>query len=70
MPLWNESLRGKEGEAMKQKNATPTAAQKEILKRFGLAPFCWVVVKDLKNVMIIKNRITGEFRMIEKGGRP
>jgi len=55
---------------MKQKNATPTAAQKEILKRFGLAPFCWVVVKDLKNVMIIKNRITGEFRMIEKGGRP
>lgn len=51
---------------MAQKNATPTKAQGEIIARNGLAKLAWVVVKDLRNSLIIKNRFTGEFRVIDK----
>ena len=53
---------------MAQKNATPTKEQAEILARHGLKAACWVVIKDLPGSMIVKHRITGEFKMIEKRG--
>ena len=51
---------------MAQKNATPTTEQKAVLERNGLKAACWVVVKDLPHSMIIKHRITGEFKLINK----
>lgn len=50
----------------RQKNAAPTKAQQEVLKRNGLNALTWVVVKDLNHSMIVKHRITGEFRLIDK----
>lgn len=54
---------------MAQKNATPTKAQMETIQRNGLLPYEWVVVKDLTNSMIVKNRATGEFKVLDKNGR-
>lgn len=51
---------------MAQKNATPTKAQGEVIERNGLTKLAWVVIKDLKHSLIIKNRFTGEFRVIDK----
>lgn len=51
---------------MAQKNATPSKAQTEIIKRNGLNVLCWTVVKELPNSMIVRNRITGEFKVIDK----
>lgn len=51
---------------MAQKNATPTKEQSRIIKKNGLAPALWVVIKDLPHSLIIKGRITGEFRVIDK----
>lgn len=51
---------------MAQKNATPTQEQSAILRKHDLQPFQWVVVKDFQHSMIIKDRITGEFKSIEK----
>ena len=54
---------------MAQKNATPTKEQAETMQRHGLLRYEWVVVKDLTNSMIVRNRETGEFRVLEKNGR-
>ena len=51
---------------MAQKNATPTKEQGKVLARHGLQTFLWTVVKDLPNSMIVKQRVTGEFRVIQK----
>ena len=51
---------------MAQKNATPTADQSKVLANNGLRPGVWTVVKDLQYSMIIRNRITGEFRVVNK----
>ena len=51
---------------MAKKNATPSKEQVEILKRNGLNTLCWIVVQDLPNSMIVRHRVTGEFRMIDK----
>lgn len=51
---------------MPQKNATPNREQKDILARHGLRPLEWVVIKELTHSLIIKHRITGEFKVIEK----
>ena len=51
---------------MAQKNASPTKAQTEALKRHGLTPIAWVVVRDLPHSLIVRNRVTGEFKVIEK----
>ena len=53
---------------MAQKNAMPTKEQKAFLERNGLKAACWVVVKDLPNSMIVKHRITGEFKVLDKKG--
>lgn len=51
---------------MRQKNATPDKKQSEVLKKNGMNPLTWVVVQDLHHSMIVKHRITGEFRHINK----
>ena len=51
---------------MAQKNASPTAEQSQVLINNGLRPEEWTVVKDLQYSMIIRNRITGEYRMVGK----
>ena len=51
---------------MAQKNATPSKTQAEIIKRHGLKPHLYTVVKELPNSIIVKHRITGEFSVLEK----
>lgn len=51
---------------MAQKNATPSKAQAEILKAHGLQPHLYTVVKEFPNSMIVKHRITAEFKVLEK----
>ena len=51
---------------MAQKNATPTKEQARVIRKNGLAPALWVVIKDFPHSLIIKGRITGEFRVIDK----
>lgn len=51
---------------MAQKNATPSKEQAEVMKRNGLNPLMWVVVRDLAHTMIVKHRTTGEFKVIAK----
>lgn len=52
---------------MKRKNPKlPTPAQQEILKKHGLNRITWEIIKDLPNSLIIKHRITGEYKVAEK----
>lgn len=51
---------------MAQKNATPSAKQMDIIRRHGLNPHLYVVVKELEYSLIVKHRITGEFKVIER----
>lgn len=51
---------------MAQKNASSTKEQAEAMKKAGMNPVFWVVVKVLPNSMIVKNRLTGEFKVLEK----
>ena len=51
---------------MAQKNATPSKDQAKILGKNGLKAVLWVVVKELPGSMIVKHRITGEFKVISK----
>lgn len=51
---------------MAQKNATPTKEQSRVLEKNGLKPLAWAVVKDLQFSMIVRHKITGEFRVINK----
>lgn len=50
----------------KQKNAMPAKCQQEALKRNGLNTLTWVVIKELHHSMIVKHRITGEVKVIDK----
>lgn len=49
-----------------QKNATPTKAQQEVMRANGLAPRDWTVVRDFNYSMIVRNRTSEEYRVIEK----
>lgn len=51
---------------MAQKNATPTKEQKAILKKHELIPWEWVVIKEMQYSMIVKHRVTGDIKHIEK----
>lgn len=51
---------------MAQKNATPAKEQQEALKKAGLDPLYWVVTKELPMSMIVHNRQTGEWQLIDK----
>ena len=51
---------------MAQKNATPSKEQQESIKKNGLRPWEWVVLQNLHHTIIIKHRITGEVKLINK----
>ena len=51
---------------MMQKNANPTREQKEVLKKNGLRAWERVVLQDLRHTMIIKHRVTGDVKHINK----
>lgn len=51
---------------MAQKNATPTKEQKAVMEKRGLKPAFWVVVNETPRSLIIKQRVTGEFKVIDK----
>ena len=51
---------------MAQKNASPSKAQAEIIQRNGLNKLTWVVLRDLNHSMIVRHRITGEVKVIDK----
>ena len=60
---WTDRERG---EMMAQKNATPTREQQAVLVKNGLRSELWVVVKETQGSLIIKQRITSEFKVIRK----
>ncbi len=49
-----------------QKNQTPSNEQQMVIKKAGLEPLYYVVIKELRSNLIIKDRRTGEVSMIEK----
>lgn len=49
---------------MAQKNAIPSCIQQTSIKAAGLNAAQWVVVKELPSQMIIRNRDTNEYRLI------
>ena len=51
---------------MAQKNATPSRIQQASIKAAGLNPAWWTVLKDLPVSLIIKHRLTGEVKIINK----
>lgn len=51
---------------MAQKNATPTRQQQEVMRKNGLNSILFVVVKDLPHSMIVKHRITGEIKVLDR----
>lgn len=51
---------------MTQKNATPTRQQQEVMRKNGLNSILFVVVKDLPHSMIVKHRITGEIKVLDR----
>lgn len=51
---------------MAQKNASPTKRQADTLKRHGLNPLLWTVLKELNHKLIVLQRLTGEVKTIDK----
>ena len=51
---------------MAQKNATPNKSQAEIIQRNGLNKLTWTVIRELNNSLIVRHRITGEVKVIDK----
>ena len=43
-----------------------TAAQKKLLSEQGINPALWQLLDELPNTIIIKHRITGEIKVVEK----
>ena len=52
---------------MAQKNATPSRAQQEVMRKAGLNSILWVVIKDLQHSMIVKHRRSPADRQIGGG---
>lgn len=51
---------------MAQKNATPTRKQQEIMRKNGVNSVLYVVMKELDHSIIIKHRITGYVKVLDK----
>ena len=43
-----------------------TAVQKKLLSAQGINPALWQLLDELPNTIIIKHRITGEIKVVEK----
>lgn len=52
------------------KSKVMTTEQKLLLGEKGLIPHMWEVRQDLPSSLIIRNKITGEFRLIDKRKLP
>ena len=50
-----------------QKRTTPTDSQAAYIRRAGLAPHEFTVIKELNYTLFIRHRVTGEVKMISKG---
>lgn len=44
----------------------PNAHQRAIIKRRGLNPADYLVVKDLNYTLIIKHRVTGRIKLLDR----
>ena len=53
---------------MVQKNASPTREHRQIMERNGLKPAWWTVIRSLNYNLIVKNKLTGEVKYLEKQG--
>lgn len=51
---------------MAQKNATPTRAQAEVLRKNGKDPSVWVITKEFPGSLIIYNRAEDKWDHIYK----
>lgn len=51
---------------MKQKNSSPTKEQADILRKNQLNPAEYVVVKVLKQSLIVRHRYSGEHQIAKK----
>lgn len=49
-----------------QKRTAPTKEQAEYIRRAGLVPHEFTVIKELGRTMFIRHRVTGEGKMISK----
>ena len=49
-----------------QKRADPTKEQAEFIRRAGLVPHEFTVIKELGHSLFIRHRVTGEVKMISK----
>lgn len=49
-----------------QKNATPTKEQQIVLEKAGLSSHLWTVLKDYQYSMIVRHRVTGEVKLVNK----
>ena len=50
-----------------QKRSDPTKEQAEYIRRAGLVPYEFTVVRELAYSLFIRHRVTGEVKMISKG---
>lgn len=50
-----------------QKRTDPTKAQAECIRRAGLCPHEFTVIRELAYSLFIRHRFTGEIKMISKG---
>ena len=50
-----------------QKRADPNKEQAECIRRAGLVPHEFTVIRELDRSLFIRHRVTGEFKMISKG---
>lgn len=53
---------------MRQKNASPRREHGEIMRKNGLSPILWTVMKVQKHFLIVRHRITGTVKTIQKEG--
>ena len=51
---------------MTKKKKAPGKEQDAAIKRAGLNPLCWVVLEDHGTYLIVKHRINGDVKAIDK----
>ena len=50
----------------RQKRSTPTKEQQAAISAAGLNPHVWTCLKELSQTLIIRNRLDGTVRLIDK----
>ena len=51
---------------MARKKGALSEEQVRVFEKRGLDRLLWVVIQDLPGSLIVKHRVTGEFRVIDK----